>query len=146
MANFDEILRNLHDSATLTDTDGIITITPSRQFQVPADYNLTIGYAGDVNSQIITFKLPQSHEGHSLFNCINKKIKWKNLTSGTEGFSTLINSKAADDGWTCQWEVPPEVMTQAGNLEVAIVLYDLAANGRIAFAWNTPSYKGFIIG
>jgi hypothetical protein len=146
MANFDEILRNLHDSATLTDTDGIITITPSRQFQVPADYNVTIGYAGDVNSQIITFKLPQHHEGHSLFNCKNKKIKWKNLTSGTEGFSTLVNSIAADDGWTCQWEVPPEAMTQAGNLEVAIVLYDLAANGRIAFAWNTPSYKGFIIG
>lgn len=32
MASFDEILKNLHDSATLTDTDGIITITPSRQF------------------------------------------------------------------------------------------------------------------
>jgi hypothetical protein len=68
------------------------------------------------------------------------------MVSGTEGFSTLINPVAADNGWTCQWEVPPEAMTQAGNLEVAIVLYDLAASGRIAFAWNTPSYKGFIIG
>lgn len=58
----------------------------------------------------------------------------------------MRNPIAADDGWTCQWEVPPEAMTQASNLEVAIVLYDLAANGRIAFAWNTPSYKGFIVG
>jgi hypothetical protein len=149
MASFDEILAQLHTNATLEDVDEAIVITSSRQFQIPANYNLTIGYAGDVNSQIITFNLPLTHESHSLFDCQNKKIKWKNMVSGTEGFSTLINPVAADnadDGWTCQWEVPPEAMTQAGNLEVAIALYDISKNGKIAFAWNTPSYKGFTIG
>jgi hypothetical protein len=69
MASFDEILAKLHDNSLLKDTDGVITITPTRQFKVPAEYNLTIAYSGDVNSQIITFKLPFTHEGHSLFDC-----------------------------------------------------------------------------
>ena len=146
MASFDEILTKLHDNATLSDSDGIITITPTRQFQVPADYNLIIAYAGDVNSQIITFKLPLTHEAHNLFNCEHKRIKWKNMTSGTEGFSTLENAAVETDGWICQWEVPPEAMTQSGNLEVAIVLYNLAESGRLAFAWNTSKFKGFLIG
>jgi hypothetical protein len=37
-------------------------------------------------------------------------------------------------------------MTDAGSLEIAIVLYDLSKNGRPAFVWNTPSYSGFNIG
>ena len=101
MANFDDILKELHDSATLVDVDDVIVITPTRQFKVPAEYNLTIAYSGDVNSQIITFKLPFTHEGHSLFHCKNKKIKWKNTQSKTEGLSTLetkLRKKAETDG------------------------------------------------
>lgn len=146
MASFDEILEKLHNNAVLQDVDETIIITSTRQFQVPSTYNLTVGYAGDVNSQIVTFQLPLTHEQHSLFECEYKKLKWKNTSSGAEGFSTLRNINNASNGWTCQWEIPPEAMTQAGNLEIAIVLYDLAKSGKIAFAWNTPVYKGFLIG
>lgn len=146
MANFDEILATLHASASLRDTDDAIVITPSRQFQVPDNYNLTIAYEGDVNSQVVTFKLPRTHEGHDLFECAKKKVKWKNIASDAEGFSTLVNVSTVESGWTCQWEIPPEATAKAGKLEVAIVLYDIATSGKLAFAWNTPKFSGFVVG
>jgi hypothetical protein len=41
--------------------------------------------------------------------------------------------------------VPPEAMTAAGTLEIAISFYD-KKDGQIVFSWNTPTFKGFTIG
>lgn len=148
MAGFDELLQNLHTNATLQDIDGIdipIIITSKRTFEVPKEYNTVLGYAGDVNSQIVTFTLPRFHEGHDLSLCSNQKIKWKNLTSGIEGTTTLSQPNVEEKFWTAAWEVPAEAMTHAGKLEVAISLYDVN-NSTLAFAWNTATYNGFSIG
>jgi hypothetical protein len=71
MANFDTILNKLHDFATLKDEEANtpIIINNKRNFEVPANYNLTIAHAGDVNSQIITFRLPLTSESHLLSKC-----------------------------------------------------------------------------
>ena len=147
MANFDSILASLHDSAILIDeqADSPIVITSRRTYEVPQNYDLVLGYAGDVNSQIVTFELPNTHETHSLSLCANKKLKWKNLASGAEGVSNLIIKEKGEEPWTAAWEVPAESMTVAGQLEIAISLYALS-DGKTAFAWNTPPYKGFSIG
>lgn len=149
MASFDELLQDLHGEGTTISTKDdagqVITITSKRVFDVPKDYNLVLAYAGDVNSQIVTFELPLTHEGHELSLCTNKKVKWKNLSSGSEGNSVLIKKETLDTNWTAEWEVPPEAMTQAGKIEIAISLYDIKDN-RIAFSWNTPSFSGFSIG
>lgn len=147
MANFDEILSNLHQSAELTDTQAAqpIVITSRRVFEIPPDYDLVLGYAGDVNSQLVTFQIPKTHEGHDLAKCHFKKIKWANLTSGTEGVSNLTIKTENTDSWLATWAVPPEMMTVAGNVEIAISIYD-EQNDTIAFSWNTPSYRGFSIG
>ena len=53
MSNFNERLANIHDNAVLMDDltpQNIITITASREFDIPADFNRTIAYVGDVNS------------------------------------------------------------------------------------------------
>lgn len=146
MTNFDEILANLHNSSILSDdeTNKPIVINSRRQFEVPSDYNLILAYAGDVNSQIVTFQLPKFHEGHDLSLCANKKLKWKNMASTAEGISDLVVKSTAEN-WTAEWEVPPAAMTQAGNLEIAIQLYDIL-NEQIAFSWNTPAFKEFSIG
>ena len=93
MASFDEILNGIHPNGIIrddsNDASNVITITDQRVFEVPNDFNLIIGYAGDVNSQIITFAVPCQHEGHALDSCTNHIILWKNLTSGVEGNSTL---------------------------------------------------------
>jgi hypothetical protein len=147
MASFDAILNNLHDNSQVRDDAGQeIEITKKRTFVVPADYDLVLGYVGDVNSQAVTFRFPYTHETHCLYNCTYKVVKWKNLKSGAEGESKLIPSEsAAEPSWTGVWEVPPEVMTGAGNVEVSFSLYDVS-DGLIAFAWNTPSFNGFSVG
>lgn len=149
MASFDELLQNLHGDgkaiSTIDDAGQVITITSKRAFEVPKDYNLVLAYAGDVNSQIVTFSLPLTHEGHELSACINKKVKWKNLASGSEGVSTLTKKQELENNWTAEWEVPPQAMTKAGKIEMAISLYDIKDN-KIAFSWNTPSFNGFSIG
>lgn len=147
MTNFDNILASLHDFSALVDeqSNTPIVITSRRTYEVPQNYDLVLGYAGDVNSQIVTFQLPKTHESHNLFLCANKKLKWKNLASGAEGVSNLI-AEEGEETWTAAWEVPSEIMTMAGQVEIAISLYDFDNNEKIAFAWNTPSYKGFSIG
>lgn len=150
MSDFDSILTNLHkynSPTTLIDKDTLnpIVITSRRSFEVPSDYNTILGYTGDVNSQIVTFQLPKLHEAHSLYDCQFKKIKWQNLKSGTEGVSDLITQKEDTDTWTAIWEVPPELMTMAGEIEIAVSIYD-EKDGFIAFSWNTPAFRGFSVG
>ena len=150
MASFDTILTELHGIRVSTvdeEASKIITITPQRTFNVPQDYNTILGYAGDVNSQIITFTLPEKHEGHTLYKCKHRKIKWKNTSSGAEGISNLIEGviNSPEANWTALWEVPPAAMTHAGTLEIAISIYD-NSDSTVAFSWNTAVYKGFSIG
>lgn len=147
MANFDDILNGLHTASTLTDTqiETPIIITARRTFEVQPDYDLVLGYVGDVNSQLVTFQFPKTHEGHNLSECAFKKIKWQNLASGTEGVSDLTVQTIQTENWTASWAVPPELMTMAGKIEIAFSIYD-EQNGKIAFSWNTPSFKEFSVG
>ena len=142
--NFDLLLNNLHSTANtgaLTDSDNIIEIDSiTRQFNIPEGFNTTIAYEGDVNSQIITFLLPEIHEGHILKECDYKQLHWKNQTSGLEGISTLVVS-----GTNYKWEVPPAAFTQAGNIEITITIYDVSDNGELGFSWNTATYTGFTV-
>jgi hypothetical protein len=94
MANFTDILKELHVSSEVSDdittASNIIVITPERKFNAPSEFNLVLGYAGDINSQVVTFAIPTSHESHALELCGNKKILWKNLTSGASDENDLI--------------------------------------------------------
>lgn len=147
MVNFDSILSGLHTDSTLADDQlkTPIVINGQRTFEVPEDYNLVLGYAGDVNSQVVTFQFPRRHERHDLSACKYQTIKWQNLTSGTEGISVLQKGTVSEETWLASWAVPPEAMIVAGKIEIAFSLYD-EHNGKIAFSWNTPSFKEFSIG
>lgn len=147
MADFSEILKQLHaDNEDTTDNDSVIEITSQRTFNIPSDYNLVLGYAGDVNSQVVTFKIPSKHDGHILKDCQHKRIKWKNTADGAEGYSKLtVLSDGSDSSWLASWQVPPAATQTAGSLEVSLVVFDVI-NDKIAFAWNTVVYTGFKIG
>lgn len=146
MANFDEMLKQLHPDkgATLTDAEANepIVINSLRQFEVPKGYNLTIAYEGDVNSQKITFKLPRTHEGHDLADCSLKVIRWKNTNIKTEDSSNLKVINIDTTSIIVEWIVPPAAFVVAGNIEVAITFYDIL-NGSLAFSWNTAAFSGF---
>lgn len=142
MANFDEILETIHNGVgiTMQDEEQAIIVDATRKFNIPTDFNTTIAYVGDVNSQIITFQLPRHQDGHDLAACQYKKIKWGNLTSKITGSSNLIDSNNNEDTQIVIWEVPPEAFTKAGIIEFSISLYDLKG-GKIVFSWNTSVCK-----
>lgn len=149
MANFDDILRELHDSAILTDTEAEtpIVVDIKRNFKIPEEYNTIIAHEGDVNSQVITFRLPLTHEGHDLSKCTYKRLKWKNNKSLIEGTSNLVVDRINESNLTFDitWEIPPEAFTAAGVLGFSISFYDVS-EGKIAFSWNTPTCTAFSVG
>ncbi len=144
MANFDTLLSNLHgNSSIVSNTSADLIVSPKRQFSAAEGFDTVIGYEGDINSQIIVIELPETHAGHKLSLCARKELKWKNLSNGAEGASTL----AAKDGSSIlyEWEVPADIMAAAGTIEIYISFYDIA-EGHLAFAWNTASYSGLSVG
>jgi hypothetical protein len=149
--NFDAVLEQLstHEgSVTIMDSDETIEITSQREFKAPSNYNFTLGYVGDVNSQIVTFKFPLAHEGHSLEKCAKKKLNWKNKKSGAEGSSNLIVLDSSENGWRAKWEVPPEAMTMAGIVEIGVSISDVVVDNnkeKVVFSWNTPSFNKFMV-
>lgn len=109
---------------------------------------------------MVTFKLPRYHDNHNLSTCYKKELRWKNANNGAEGVSDLTTNSSSDDTgsssddtWTAEWAVPPEIMTAAGQIDIAISIYDIIQDENqdtkrnlIAFSWNTPKFSKFSIG
>jgi hypothetical protein len=94
MANYEHIINGIHNDHTsgyVSDEHEYITIDKkTRGIKVPADFNTTIAFAGDINSQALTFECPWQYDQHSLFDCSEKKIHWYNTGSKIEGENDLI--------------------------------------------------------
>ena len=148
--SFDEALNGLHGGQNVLiedDATDVISLDEKRNFIIPQKYNTVLAYSGDVNTQIISFTLPNKFDNHQLGLCNHKKIKWKNLTSGFEGSSDLkIESyNPEEELFFAHWEVPTEALTHAGTLEISLSFYDIK-DERLAYAWNTPTCKAFSVG
>ena len=155
--SFDEVLASLQkknsfsnasreDSDSLDELGNVIVINKQRQFEIPAGFNTTIAYEGDVNSQIVTFSCPLYAEGYDLSLCNNKKIRWCNLSSGIEGSNNLTKVDNDDKSRLfLRWDVPPEAFTRSGVLQLSISLFD-SDGGRLVFSWNTPQLSSLIVG
>lgn len=159
--DFELLLQKLHPNSTgeaqgaeLNDDESTtpIVINAKRQFVVPEDYNLVLAYEGDVNSQIVTFKLPLFHEKHNLSLCNCKTLRWKNTSSNVEDWSELNVIDIQTDYFIVEWIVPPAAFAKAGMIEIAISIYDLITidqtnkTKQLAFSWNTPTFSGFVVG
>ena len=59
-----------------------------------------------------------------------------------EGTSQLkiIEEENLETAFYAQWEVPPEICTQSGKIELSISIYDKDAQGQVAYSWNTAKY------
>ena len=144
--DFITLLGKLHDNSlmNLTDTPSTDLVVDDKRKITPApSFDSTIAYEGDINSRVIILQLPKTYARHDLTLCQNKELKWKNLSSGAEGVSTLKEETTVGSSmglW--EWEVPSEACTRAGNIEIFITFYDKdESDGTIAFAWNTASYS-----
>ena len=146
MANFEEMLQQLHTGAIMSDTNDRIIIGANRIFSLPEGFDPIIAYEGDVNTQIITFQCPKHSDGHDLSQCFNKRLRWKNLTSENEGSSILsFSTEEENDTLLLFWEVPAEASNKSGKIQISISIYDIT-NNKIAYAWNTPLFSELEVG
>lgn len=151
--NFDELLQNIHDSVsddtTKLDNNGkaidIIEVTSARKFLFNNSFNKIIAYAGDINSQVLTFKIPLTHDNHYLNKCTYKKVKWKNQGNGIEGVNDLILGTVNAKDFLVTWEISPEAFVSAGVLEFSFSFYD-QYNGNTVFSWNTSKCSELSVG
>ena len=144
MANFDSLLSGLHGNGSIvSNISADLIVNTKRQFSAVEGFDTVIGYEGDINSQIIVIELPEAHAGHKLSLCDHKELKWKNLSNGAEGVSILVAKSGSSTLY--EWEVPADIMTAAGAIEIYISFYD-KSDEHIAFAWNTASYSDLSVG
>lgn len=148
MADYSQIISGIHGgnvSGNVTDTDEYITINPeTRQLEVPAGFNTTIAFVGDINSQVVRFLCPKEYDGHSLKDCSNHEIRWYNTSSGFGDKTPLEIGDEIDENFILSWVVPPEATTKAGNVQCVISIYDM--DEVIKYQWNTAIFSGFNIG
>jgi hypothetical protein len=141
MANFDTLLSGLHDFSTVADTSkAYLEVNSKREFIPTNNFDTVIGYEGDINSQVILFKLPETYDSHKLSECQIKLVKWKNKVSGFEGTSNLIF-----DGTYYKWEVDPSVFIKTGTIEISLTFEDKSGDV-VVYSWNTSTYLELSVG
>lgn len=153
MANFDNLLKGLHSEYGAIKDDEIINaivVAADRKLEIPKGFNTVIAYEGDINSQIITFDCPATHEGHDLTGCSHKRVRWTNLASGIEGSGVLnpvseseltdvMRRRLSEGRQFLSWQVQPEAFTKSGKLQISLTLYDINEQGNTVFKWNTAT-------
>ena len=157
--NFDELLAAIHNSSIPSDDIelkdeennlvNVIKVSSERKFIFHENFNKTIAYAGDVNSQILTFNLPIAQDKHLLSECKYQKVKWKNKSSGIEGTSTLLSTTIPENDenyFALKWEIPPEAFTMAGSIEFSFAFYDFSLDNKLVYSWNTSDCTELLVG
>ena len=147
--NFDELIAGIHHSGNvISDSEPAIIIDGYKRTLTPeAGFNTQIGVTNDYNTNEITFKCDKTVDGHDLFQCNNKVIKWHNLASNIMGSDKLSNLDEQDESFTITWQIPPEATTKAGTLRIAICFCDIdEKTNKIVYKWNSLIYNGLQVG
>ena len=75
----------------LEDAEGHLVLDGITRIITPAEgFSTLIGTTDDVNTNIVTFDIPETIEGHKIVECGRKIVKWHNIASGDKGTSDLI--------------------------------------------------------
>jgi hypothetical protein len=134
-----DILANNHSQlADSTDaTSHLILDGNTRQITAGSTFHSLIGTTDDINTNIITFRVPAQIEGHRVLDCQHKVVKWHNLISGEKGISGLYSEAGEDSSTTLdpntgeeiitksevlllEWAVPNEALTTAGTVKISL--------------------------
>lgn len=143
MTDYTQIIDGIHGSSSsghiIDEHEYIIIDSKTRQITLPNEFNSTIAYAGDINSQIVRFICPEEYDGHSLKECSNHEIRWYNTGSGIGDVSQLEVGDNIEGGFILSWLIPPEAATKAGTLQCVISIYDTEDNEMCPVVFS--SYK-----
>jgi hypothetical protein len=91
----------------------------------------------------VSFSCPRTIEGHEIFDCAYKFIKWENVGAGTSGVYSAGCSKPAegDEEVIISWIIGPEMTTKAGKINFQLGFLDTAVDAT-HFKWMTEPCKG----
>ena len=151
MPTFEELIQSIHGGngnvPSIRDEEPAIKIDGYKRTLTPeADFNTQIGVTNDYNTNVITFRCIKTVDGHELFACKKKVIKWHNMSSNVMGSDELKNPTETETDFTVTWQVPPEATTKAGTLRIAICFCDIDENNNIIYKWNSLIYNGLQVG
>lgn len=129
----------------IDDDTHLILDVKTRQLTLGPEFNSLIGTTDDLNTNIITFKVPNITEGHDLTQCQHKVIKWHNLASSDKSTSELLSDAGENpdnEYQYLQWVVPAAALTTAGTIKISLCFYDEDENGNTIYRWNSLPFSG----
>lgn len=130
----------------LSDTEGYLVLDGITRIITPAEgFSTLIGTTDDVNTNIVTFDIPEIIEGHKIVECGKQIVKWHNIASGDKGTSDLIPLET-ETSTVWQWIVPAESLTAAGTVKISLCFYDMDNSQNIVYRWNSLPYNGLTVG
>lgn len=145
--NFEELLKQIHDGNSeflIKDSEPVITInTIKRTLDLPSGFITQIGITNDYNSNAIRFETDVLVEGHDVSKCASVAIKWHNVAANAYGVFEVPQNKriVSNDKMQFEWIIPPEALTKAGKLRVAISFSDYNNEGKshknLIYKWNS---------
>lgn len=132
-----------HSDGVLQDTDvKLLLDTQTRIITPEKGFITTIGTTNEVNANVITIKCSRFADGHDLFNCKNKILKWS--VAGGEKGTNVLEANETDEAtsFELKWLIPPEAYVAAGIVKISISFYDTNDNGEVTYRWNSIPYNG----
>ena len=134
-----------HTGAELSDVDPKLLLnTQTRIISPEQGFITTIGTTNEVNSNIITIQCGRFADGHDLYHCKHKILKWS-VVGGEKGSNVLEATEGEEDTILLKWLVPPEAYVAAGDIKIAISYYDTDDNDNVIYRWNSVPYSGLKI-
>lgn len=142
----EDIIPKHNTKVSLEDTEGHLVLDGITRIITPAEgFSTLIGTTDDVNTNIVTFDIPETIEGHKIVECGRHIVKWHNIASGDKGTSDLIRLDA-ETPTMWQWIVPAEALTAAGAVKISLCFYDTDGSQNIVYRWNSLPYNGLTVG
>ena len=151
MPTFEELIQNIHNGSgnvpLISDAEGKKLTIDGYKRTITAEYgfNTQVGITNDYNTNEITFKCPKTVDGHDLVDCKTKVVKWHNISSNMMGSDQVEVTFQDETTFLFTWKIPPEAMTRAGTLCIAVCFCDTEGHN-IVYKWNSLTYAELTIG
>lgn len=107
----------------------------------------TVLMQGDHNSEIFTFELPKTIDGHDMGLCNDVTVYIENTEGSTREkkrcsrkIEDLSICPDCDDVVICSWTIDEDVTYYAGTLSFSLCFACVNTDGTKEYAWNTASY------
>lgn len=143
---------------TIHDDDLYFVIDPDTRAITNASSNPPTIMQNDHNSELITFEIPKTVDGHAMIDCDTVKIKYSNTSTGTSSSTRKTVSGVYEvkdlavgadnpDVLHCSWLIPQHATTLAGTLkfQLEFICHDTEDPSKVVYSWHSDIYESIAI-